>query len=1233
MENIKERKMINTKLQEEKNELIKKYPFNGRSKYLIDKFYIIGYEPNHFKKLIIKNKQNKKYLEKVAKRIKKEETQNSNSGKKNTEQKLFIEELPTLLNEISNDYKKKLPDIDLINNMIFPNKATIYMKGKYTKKNSLSRLTSHDISILKTRSNPVKNSDNIIKVEKYSNRETMSSISSIKDYNEEDNLKLMKSKQYNIIFSYNPQEGKNSKKSINGFAYIFYKKYKEIIPIKDINFTFYIPMAFCIISEYPYYNSFYKLSEQIIQLFQSKNEIPIEIILYNIINFSMSPINGDILLNIRPNIFPSEKTLVESLNIISKKKQFHIIKEEDENEKDNNDKYDEFVLYEDDENNEEINNENNILKCKSINEKSNMNKSPVLKTNKRNTMCYNFQKSEKKEKNEKNDLDLSKNFSPDLSDPSRKRTSTNSSLDSISRLKLIKIAGLNEDISYNNKKNKSDFEEIKFPILSGYPLIQYNLSKVLLNNLSPQDVIIIFFYSFLERSILFFSEDLEYLSFTINSYLNLNYPLNDEKYYFYNACVSYENFINGNSPFVGTTFTSILGINSPYNTEYLKSSNITKLKEHLAVDLDNGVLIQVEDPSNKDKNLQNKSFFDFIKKICKKEIKDDKGILLAREVRILYEKLEICKNNINDNGNNRNFAYSTNTLYKITNNNNFIDYNEDGQNSIKMNNKTIQEGFYRLINYICLYFYKKLSLKSDDDKNKLNEVIINRKQKRWLNPETMNIIFHKDEAESHLSKDEIYLLDELIETMKFDSFVFGFIQSYDPIDLYKIPLTLTEEFISILSRQNLLINQNINFVSFIENLYKKNGNEIVYIDFNPFSAEYFKKMKNYFDREILDDNNHNNTKKKFKDKYIKVLLSQREEGLIIDGLQYNEYILDNNLLLKYMRYLKNIKKEEYYHMFHLASSLELNKIKKITIFEIENEMEKYLNNSEIISKKDICCSNIILLFILSLKSIQKYIDCQSFLSALFQNFNVFRKYYSMIMNLVYRLMNECLETKDYINAQNYFFCYYSCINSLRSLKLVPNENLMNIILKFDKIDLNDLLEKANNCYNETSEEPNDNIIKDDKFFGGEDIKESNQIQYIYVIYNFIKNSFIKEDAIIEKTNELKGKKTLQLIISNKEGKTERIIEPKIKFYNGEFEYQCLISTQEKILDDLHKQYELFITDLNEDKLNNKILFESCLNIILFIRNTTCFNEMADILDIFKVIFNVYLQKIYSIKKS
>jgi hypothetical protein len=220
-------------------------------------------------------------------------------------------------------------------------------------------------------------------------------------------------------------------------------------------------------------------------------------------------------------------------------------------------------------------------------------------------------------------------------------------------------------------------------------------------------------------------------------------------------------------------------------------------------------------------------------------------------------------------------------------------------------------------------------------------------------------------------------------------------------------------------------------------------------------------------------------------------------------------------------------------------------------------------------------------------------------------------------------MNDCLDKKDYSNAQNYFFCYYSCINSLRSLKLVPNENLMKIISKFDKIDLNDLLEKANQS----------NVQKDiggeeKPFFNDKNIKESNQSQYVYVIYNFTKNSFIKEESIIQKVNELKGKKTLKINITNKEGKIIKSIEPKIRFNNKIFQYRCLIATQDKILDDLNKQYEAYITDLSEYKLNNKVLFEACLNIILFTKNTNFFQDMDDISDTFKVIFNIYLEKIY-----
>ena len=1236
MENIKEINQNQSKLKQEKNDLIKKYPFNGRSKYLIDKFFILGYKPNQIHKLLTNNNEIKKTLINFATKIKNDESNNIDKTLiKSTKKKLNIDLFPTLLNEISNDYTKLIPDMDLINNMLFPNKIHLYVKGYYSKFQSKNRTTTQDSIILqKSKTTPVYYEEN----GEMNNRSNSNTNISCKDQFDEDDLEIMKNKQYNMIFSYNPQEGTNSKKSINGFAYIFYKKYREKHIIEGVNFLFYIPMTFCIISEFPYFNSYYRLCTQIVQLFKENQiDIPVEILLYNIINLSLSPLNGDVILNIEPVNFPCGKTVVESIS--NAKKQFSTIKEEEDDNDDN-----EFILLNNDSlhqyNNISEEKEENTIDLKAVNQKYKRNNSPINKPkilfdqkspeNKKSQIKINKRSSN----NIENDFEKTLSISPDLSMKKRMLKFEDNSRLTIGLNRPLTFTKLDDDNNItNNTSNKifcsnSNYEDIKFQSLSGYPLIQYNLSKVLLHTLSPQDVIIIFFYSFLEKDILFFSKNLEYLSFTINSYLNLNFPLNDEKYYFVNACVSYDNFINDNSPFVGAAFTNILGINSSYNPDYLNYLNKTKLKDHLAVDLDNGNIYLIENPYDKEKNMRNKTIFDYIKKICRKEIRDDKGVILVREVKILFDKLELYKNN-NENNSGMSFS-SKNLYYPPHKTNNFIFYNDYGQNSIKNKNRNIQEGFYRLINYICLYFYQNLSLKSDDDKEDLNKIIIN---KKGINPETMNIIFHKDYniEENNYVKEEIYFLDELMETMKFESFVYGFIQSYNPIDLYKIPLTLTEELISILSRKNFIANQNINFFNFIDNLYNKKGLfEKTYIDFNPFSVQYYKKLKPIFDREIYDQNNCNNFKKKEKDKYLYALLSQKKEGNVIDNLKYNEYILDNNLLIKYIRLLKNLKKEEYYHMFHLASTLDQNKIKNISMIEIENEIEKYSNNIDISTKTDICCSNIILLFILSIKSIKNYIDCPSFLSAIFQNFSVFRKYYTMIMNLVYRLMNDCLDKQDYKNAQDYFFCYYSCINSVRNLKLVPNENLMNIILKFDKIDLNDLLEKANLAQNTIQDNSNENEInvEDETLFNNKNIKDSNQTIYVYVIYNFLKTTFIKEDCLVQKINESKGNRTLALNINNKEGKIEKVNEPKIKFKNKEFEYKCLISTQDKILDDLNKQYDIYINDLDEDKLDIKILFESCLNIILFTRNTAFFKDIDEITDTFKVIFNIYLKKIY-----
>ena len=96
-------------------------------------------------------------------------------------------------------------------------------------------------------------------------------------------------------------------------------------------------------------------------------------------------------------------------------------------------------------------------------------------------------------------------------------------------------------------------------------------------------------------------------------------------------------------------------------------------------------------------------------------------------------------------------------------------------------------------------------------------------------------------------------LNELTDTMKFESFVYGFIQSYNPIDLYKIPLSFTEEFLSILSRKKSNLKTiNFNFLSLIDLLYERHVKKKLYVDLSPFMTVYYKKYKNYFDREIYD---------------------------------------------------------------------------------------------------------------------------------------------------------------------------------------------------------------------------------------------------------------------------------------------------------------------------------------------------------------------------------------------
>ena len=210
------------------NETILRFPYNGRSKYLIDKFYIMGFDSKTLYKNLIEIENNKsddsinKSNNSINTSIEDLFSKSAKSDAKKTPQIFHIEDPPTILNEITSDYKKQVPDKDLIKDMIFPNKIDFYcteelLKSKsfYSEENNLKMNTRQSFSLHSF------NNTNI----NYNNEDYNDNFTSIYIEDENNNYNSKYIKSYNVIFSYNPQTENSSKKSINGFAHIFYRKY------------------------------------------------------------------------------------------------------------------------------------------------------------------------------------------------------------------------------------------------------------------------------------------------------------------------------------------------------------------------------------------------------------------------------------------------------------------------------------------------------------------------------------------------------------------------------------------------------------------------------------------------------------------------------------------------------------------------------------------------------------------------------------------------------------------------------------------------------------------------------------------------------------------------------------------------------------------------------------------------------------------------------------------------
>ena len=775
---------------------------------------------------------------------------------------------------------------------------------------------------------------------------------------------------YKVIFSFKSNQIGNNLTIYKGLAYVFYL----IFNYPDEDIIIFYQMAYCIISEFPYFTSFGLICQEIRNYTLKENEyiLPTEILIYNIVNFTPSPIKNGIKLLIGGNI------------------------------------------------------EKNIIK-----------------------QSINFSINDNPFKDNSND-------------------------------DLIK-----DTYNYNN------YHEINFQKLSGYPLIDFNLS--LLFNLLPVDIILkTFICTFLEEEIVFYSDNIETLNMIMYIFSILNYPVNDTNYYYYILSVSQNDYINGNSMFTDKPFSSMIGVNSQFNIELEKGKK--KDKFYFVLDIRKKTLQTIYNKKEIEE-IKNTEFYNEIDSLINGNPKKKNLNFLEQTIINLYNEITIISKKVISSNSNL-YKNKIRFLKNPTHPNEVIE-------SFQNQNKEIQQIFYSFILNFFDYFYSNCSIYNKTEDNNLNK-------KKFIfenllkNKQTFSIQINEEKGKDEF---ENLFIEKFNKAMKINSYVINFLLGKESLDLYKIPFIFTEEFIywlEIIENRKKEINDDKNNKEFI---FQNSKNEKIYFDL--IDKLYELNSKNQFqnlprvkkiktnDNIFYNKNNLNSSSIHYSvtinldlDKN-EILLISFENFLIefnqnlsqiinreqfdsiyfikrgktkSDLFKYNRryYDFDNDLLKKYKYILNQYTKEELIQIFPSLTLINDNNLKELTCPQISimNIIEDYFIDRKLFSLPQLILysiSNIIGLTIginngtLFEQNLEFFFDLVSITEI------KLKKPILLLSSIIYRFMKQ-IEKKNENPNQNssYKNCFKFLYNYINNNHLIPSDDFLSII---NKLNPNELIEK------------------------------------------------------------------------------------------------------------------------------------------------------------------------------
>ena len=620
-----------------------------------------------------------------------------------------------------------------------------------------------------------------------------------------------------------------------------------------------------------------------------------------------------------------------------------------------------------------------------------------------------------------------------------------------SSIKENKKNDIDLNLKYSNSIKDDGIPTIKFPQLSGYPIIDINMSFIF--NLLPPDIIIeVFIFTFFEHDIIFYSTRPEVLNMVMFIFSNLNYPFNDSIYYWHILSVSLNSFMTGSSTFVGKTCSTITGILNEYEPDVLTTQ---KIREHFVLDIDNKNFFFLYSDETEDVKktmilhnyiktcatiLEEKNIVEKDKNKLKNNEKDfDDKVGLYSAIIDLQEEL------------NRRYKKVTSINYndKVEKPSFLRKYEDENEEDCIEANLRLQKAFFIFITLILQKYVQIIEVNSGDDEEDRSSSISNFK---------INIKKDQNQNDEDIQRKKLAIQagqifkTKFMESSKYSSFVINFIQFHDTIDVYKIPYTFISEFIyysHVAEKNNLsevdvfrLIDKfygkvkrltldeeikniknkgidkekkkkeknNENNLISNKNNEKDDDSNYIYFGFDNFTNFYLNNLKNYIIREQEDD----------KECFYRVKKSIKNKFFGRKG-----FILSNKILIKYMDYINDINNPM--KEFHFIDSEKENDLQYYEKSNERNDADKPFDNYELVEISEVVERHFIMERCFTSYGLIKF----SLMNVLAITRFFYKGNYIKSREDIKKLCEFCKQTKSLV--RKYMLIYLNIFNTLKKL--------------------------------------------------------------------------------------------------------------------------------------------------------------------------------------------------------